>query len=293
MPLIEIDQLTKDYGSGRGIFDINLNVEQGEVFGFTGTNGAGKTTTIRHLMGFLRPQQGHTTIGGLDCWLDSAKIKQQVGYCPGEIAFPDEPTGTSFLKHQAELLGLHDMRFANDLIAHLQLDPTANLKRMSKGMKQKTALVATFMADPQILILDEPTTGLDPLMRAAFIEIILAEKKKGKTIFMSSHMMDELEETCDRVALIEAGKIQKVTSVDAIKHSPNKTFKLEFADHDQYARFLDQGFTLQAKRPHQNQVIVRLNDADLNHFVQVMTHYQLNFISEIKHTLEDYFKGTI
>ena len=165
------------------------------MFGFVGTNGAGKTTTIRHLMGFLKPQSGSATINGLDCWKDSAEIKKWIGYIPGEIAFPDAPTGTDFLKKQAELLGLKDMSYADSIIKKLQLDPTAKLKRMSKGMKQKTAIVAAFMADPDILILDEPTTGLDPLMRKEFISILDEEKKKGKTILMSSHMFDEVEQS--------------------------------------------------------------------------------------------------
>src|SRR5690606_11205607 len=120
------------------------------------------------LMGFLKPDAGSATISGLDCWKDAAAIKKRVGYVPGEIAFPDAPTGAAFLQRQAELLQLKDMSLAQSLIEAMQLDPTANLKRMSKGMKQKTAIVAAFMADPDILILDEPTTGLDPLMRAAF-----------------------------------------------------------------------------------------------------------------------------
>ncbi|MGR5874694.1 ATP-binding cassette domain-containing protein [Bacillus pacificus] len=124
-----------------------------EVFGFVGTNGAGKTTTIRHMMGFLKPQSGNATINGMDCWKDSAEIKKMIGYIPGEIAFPDAPTGTEFLKRQAELLGLKDMSYVESIIKKLQLDPTANLKRMSKGMKQKTAIVAALMADPEILIL--------------------------------------------------------------------------------------------------------------------------------------------
>ena len=137
----------------------------------------------------------------MDCWKDSAEIKKAVGYIPGEIAFPDAPTGMEFLKRQAELLGLNDMSYAETIIKKLQLDPTANLKRMSKGMKQKTAIVAAFMADPEILILDEPTTGLDPLMRAEFIDILKKRKKKGKTIFMSSHMFEEFEDTATKLRL--------------------------------------------------------------------------------------------
>ena len=150
MTVIELNHITKDYGEGKGIFDIQLSIKEGEVFGFVGTNGAGKTTTIRHMMGFLKPDKGRAIINGLDCWNDAAEVKKLVGYIPGEIAFPDAPTGTEFLKRQAQLLGIKNMRFAERIIDQLQLDPPANLKRMSKGMKQKTAIVAAFMADPDI-----------------------------------------------------------------------------------------------------------------------------------------------
>lgn len=291
MALIEISKMTKDYGDGRGIFDVDLSIEKGETFGFVGTNGAGKTTTIRHLMGFLQPQSGGATINGLDCWKDAAEIKILTGYIPGEIAFPDAPTGTEFLRRQAELLGLKDMSYAEEIIGKLQLDPTANLKRMSKGMKQKTAIVAAFMADPEILILDEPTTGLDPLMRAGFVDILNAEKKKGKTIFMSSHMFEELEDTCDKVALIKDGKIIAVKSTQEIKHNQDKVFKIEFQTHEDYLRFLCEPFELEEKREEHNQVRVNVNDRDVNTLTRTLKGYHLKFISEIKYTLEAYFRS--
>lgn len=291
MAFIEITNLTKDYGENRGIFNLNFSVEKGEVFGFVGTNGAGKTTTLRHLMGFLKPQNGKAIINGFDCWEESEKVKKLVGYIPGEIAFPDAPTGTEFLKRQAELLGLKDMSYADEIIKKLQLDPTANLKRMSKGMKQKTAIVAAFMANPDILILDEPTTGLDPLMRAEFIDIINAEKKKGKTIIMSSHMFEELEDTCDKVAMIKNGKIIAVKSTREIKHNEDKVYKLEFLQKEDYLRFLDEPFCFKEKREEQNQIIVEIHDSNINALTRTLKNYKLKFIHEIKYTLEAYFKG--
>jgi ABC-2 type transport system ATP-binding protein len=291
MPLIEIKNLTKDYGEGRGIFDLSLSIEKGEVYGFAGTNGAGKTTTIRHLMGFLKPQNGSAAINGLNCWERPAEIMKTVGYVPGEIAFPAAATGMDFLKNQAELLGLRDMSCAGEIIAKLQLDPTADLKRMSKGMKQKTAIVAAFMADPDVLILDEPTTGLDPLMRAQFIDMLKAEKRKGKTIFMSSHMFEELEDVCDKVALIKNGKIIAVTSVREIRHHQNKVYKIEFASHDDYSRFSSKDFAFAEKREDRNQVVVIVNDMDINAFTKALTGYKLKFITENKFTLEEYFKS--
>ncbi|WP_438350762.1 ABC transporter ATP-binding protein [Paenibacillus sp. FA6] len=291
MSLIEINNMTKDYGQGRGVFNINLSIEKGEVFGFVGTNGAGKTTVIRHLMGFLKPQSGSVTINGMDCWKDSAEIKKMIGYTPGEIAFPDAPTGTEFLKRQAELLGLKDMSYANTIIEKLQLDPTANLKRMSKGMKQKTAIVATLMADPDILILDEPTTGLDPLMRAEFVDILNEEKKKGKTIFMSSHMFEEVENTCDKVALIKDGKMIAVKSTIEVKHNEEKTYKVEFTSHEDYQRFLLESFDFSDKRETNNQVVVKIHDRHINTLLKVLKGYSIKFITEDKYTLEKYFRS--
>jgi ABC-2 type transport system ATP-binding protein len=289
MAAIKIEHLTKDYGTGRGVFDINLQIEKGEVFGFVETNGAGKSTTLRHLMGFLKPQKGRSTIKGLDCWNESAEIKKSVGYIPGEISFPDAPTGTAFLKQQADLLGLTDMSYADSIIKKLQLDPTANLKRMSKGMKQKTAIVAAFMHDPEILVLDEPTIGLDPLMRVGFVDILNEEKKKGKTIFMSSHMFEEVEDTCDKVALIKDGKIIAVIGTDEIKHNQEKTYKIEFAQPDDYQRFAREKLDFSELRESQNQVIVNVNDADINAFTKLLAGYSVSFFTEIKFSLEKFF----
>jgi ABC-2 type transport system ATP-binding protein len=291
MPLIEIKNLTKDYGDGRGIFDVNLEIKKGEVFGFVGTNGAGKTTMIRHLMGFLKPDNGSASINGLDCWKDSAEIKKLTGYIPGEIAFPDATTGTVFLKWQAELLGVKDMSYANYIIEQLQLDPTAKLNRMSKGMKQKTAIVAAFMGDREILVLDEPSTGLDPLMRVRFTDILNKEKKKGKTIFMSSHIFDEVEDTCDKVALIKDGRLVAVKSTKEIRHNENKSYKIEFLSKKDYQRFITLDFVFEEKRETKNQVIVNVYDSNINDFLTVLKGYNIKFMTEIKYTLEKYFNS--
>jgi len=297
MSLIEINNITKNYGNKRGNFDISLSIERGEVFGFVGTNGSGKTTLIRQMMGFLHPDSGSIKIDGMDSWTDSAKLKDTIGYVPGEIAFPDAPTGTVFLKRQAELLGVRDMTYADEIVGKLQLDPTANLKRMSKGMKQKTAIVAGFMADRKILILDEPTTGLDPLMRAEFIDLVNAEKEKGKTIFMSSHMFEEVEDTCDRVALIKDGEIIAVKSTLEIKRNENKEYKIEFFHEVDYNSFRSETFdTIKSfefieQREIHNQVVIKINDSDINYFLSILKTYRIKFITEIKYTLEQYFKS--
>lgn len=291
MSQIKIKNITKDYGNGRGVFDLNLEIEKGETFGFVGTNGAGKTTTIRHLMGFLQPASGSTSINGLDCWKDSAQIKKLVGYVPGEIAFPDAPTGMDFLEQQGALNGRTDIEYRDFIIKTLQLDPTANLKRMSKGMKQKTAITAAFMHNPDILILDEPTTGLDPLMRAAFIEILNEEKKKGKTIFMSSHMFDEVEDTCDKVALIKNGKIVSIVATADIKHNKNKTFKLEFATAEEFNKFHTEKIGKISSNVKKQQVTIDIHDDQINILTTILSGYHIKFFKEVKYSLEQYFNN--
>ena len=178
--MIEINNLTIDYGNGRGIFDFNINVKKGEAHAIVGTNGSGKTTTMRALMGFLKAKNGNIKINNLDSWTEAKEIKKIVSYVPGEINFPDVGSGDDFLKIQRGFYGILDTTYMNKLISVFSLDTRVPLRRMSKGMKQKVALVCAFMKDSDIILLDEPSTGLDPLMRDNMIKIINEEKKKEK-----------------------------------------------------------------------------------------------------------------
>lgn len=290
METIELKHLTKDYGEGKGIFDIDLTIKKGEMIGFVGTNGSGKTTTIRNMLGFVKPTSGKAYVNGLESWKNASEIAKSVGYVPGEIAFPDLATGTEFLKCQADFLGLKDMTYANYLIEKLQLDPRANLKRMSKGMKQKTALVAALMNNPDIIILDEPTTGLDPLMRDAFMEIIKDEHKRGKTIFMSSHMFEEMEGTCDRVALINNGHIVDIADMNAIRNRPSKDFKIEFNNVKDYENFKKLDFNIIRDQQEYNQVTVNVKKENIDDLFKALTKFDVKFISGVKYTLEKHFK---
>ena len=288
--LIEIKNLTKDYGNQRGIFDINLSINKGEMIGFVGTNGSGKTTTIRSILGFIKPTSGSAYVNGLESWKYQSEIAKLVGYVPGEIAFPDLKTGTNFLKSQAEYKNINDLSYADSLIKELQLDPKANLKRMSKGMKQKTALVAALMADSPIIILDEPTTGLDPLMRDAFLDIIKKEHKKGKTIFMSSHMFNEMEETCDKVALISDGHIIDIADMNQIRNRDLVDFKIEFNDKESFIKFKDLNFNIIRTQENYNQYTVQIKKAEINDLFKALKGLNVKFISEVKYTLEKHFK---
>lgn len=290
---IELQNLTKDYGASRGIFDLNLKINEGEMLGFVGTNGSGKTTTIRSILGFIQPTSGRACVNGLTSWEHSPEIVKDIGYVPGEIAFPDLPTGTAFIKSQAEFLNLKDMSRANEIIAKLQLDTKATLKRMSKGMKQKTAIVAAFMAEPDIYLLDEPTTGLDPLMRDAFLDLVKEEHKKGKTILMSSHMFEELEPLCDRCALISNGHIVEVADMKKIRNPEEREYKIEFHQREQYERFKTENFEIVRDQIQYQQLTIKIKTTDINNLFTVLENYDVRMIVEVPFTLEKYFKGIL
>ena len=293
MSVIEVNNLTKDYGYGKGVFDVSLKIEKGEMVGFVGTNGSGKTTTIRSILGFIKPSDGEARVNGLNSWQHASEIIKDIGYVPGEIAFPDLKTGVDFLNSQKEFLNMTDMRYANELIERLQLDPRANLKRMSKGMKQKTALVAALMNDAPIIILDEPTTGLDPLMRVTFLDIIKEEHKKGKTIFMSSHSFEELEGTCDKVALINDGHIIDVCDMKKITDPAEKEFKIEFNLQRDYEAFLKEDYKVIRTQDVYNQATIKINSGDTAKLLKTLNKYNVKFISEIPYTLERHFKEVL
>lgn len=287
--IIKVKNLTKDYGQNRGVFDISFEVRKGEVFGFLGPNGAGKTTAIRHMLGFIRPQSGSTEILGMDCWKEPRKVQDHLGYLAGEIAFPENMTGWQFIKQIAEMREMKNLKVAEELCEYFQLKPHGELKRMSKGMKQKTALVIAFMHNADIIILDEPTSGLDPLMQAKFCDLIKKEKAKGKTILMSSHMFEEVEKTCDRVAIIKQGKIIAEIEMKEIEHKKDKEFEIRFkqkVDAENFAK-LDYNFT--ERNIAKNRVKVIVNDEQINEFLTEVNKYKLEYISEIKFTLEKYF----
>ncbi|GGE68198.1 ABC-2 type transport system ATP-binding protein [Priestia taiwanensis] len=172
---------------------------------------------MRHLLGFMKAQSGKATINNLDCWSDATAIKNYIGYLPGEIAFIEGMTGKSFLHMLQDLRGDGNTTIQQRLVERFEFDPTTPIRKMSKGMKQKVAIVAAFMHDPAIYILDEPTSGLDPLMQQRFVELILEEKERGKTILMSSHYFQEMERTCDRAAMIKDGEIIITNDMEALR----------------------------------------------------------------------------
>lgn len=208
MEIIKINNLTKDYGNGKGIFDVTFTIKKGEIFGFLGPNGAGKTTTIRHLLGFIIPKEKKCIINGLDCNKDIDLIQKKIGYIPGEINLMEEISGIQFIKFMADYRGMKNLGRANELIKRFELDPRCKIKKMSKGMKQKVGIVIAFMHDPDILILDEPTSGLDPIFRNELLNIFRDFVSDDEhSILFSTHITSDLEHVADYITFIHQGKI--------------------------------------------------------------------------------------
>jgi len=227
--IVETHGLTKRYGRSRGIQDVTFGVEEGEVFGFLGPNGAGKTTTIRTLMGLLRPTAGRANIGGLDCWRQSVAVKKLVGYLPGELALDPNLTGGQVLEYFAHLRGGVDQGYLRALIARLELDPSRRFREYSRGNKQKVGLAQAFMHRPRLLMLDEPTSGLDPLNQQEFYKMVAEVKADGRSIFLSSHILPEVEHTCDRVGIIREGALVQVSAVAALRDLRRHEVEITFA----------------------------------------------------------------
>ncbi|MBU3145130.1 ABC transporter ATP-binding protein [Clostridium sp. CF012] len=286
MNIIEIKQLTKDYGNKKGVFDLELSVIKGEVFGFLGPNGAGKTTTIRHLMGFIHPSAGECFINDMNCSTQSDIIQKNLGYLPGEIAFMDDMSGIQFIKFIAEMKGIKDFKRAEELINMFNLDPNGRIKKMSKGMKQKVGIVCAFMHDPDILILDEPTSGLDPLMQNKFLELILSEKEKGKTIFMSSHNFDEIERTCDRTAIIKEGYLVAIEDMKILSQAKRKSYIITFLTEEMASSFAGEGFKVKENKGNQVTVSVMGNIMPL---IRTLNRYEVIQLDVKTQSLEELF----
>lgn len=287
MSIIEIKDLTKDYGNHKGIFNLTFNIEEGEVFGYLGPNGAGKTTTIRHLLGFLTPDKGSAKILGLDCKSDSADIMKHLGYLPGEIAFFDGMSGMEFLEFMANMRGLKDTGLRDRLVDLFQLDTKGRIRKMSKGMKQKLGIICAFMHDPIVLILDEPTSGLDPLMQKTFADLILAEKSKGKTILMSSHSFEEIERTCDRVGIIRQGELAAIENMHDLRQKRRKIYNVTFNSPSSASQFAQTtGFEILEVDDNTVKLSIVGN---VSEFVSALSSYTVMDLDTENSSLEDIF----
>lgn len=297
MSVIEVNNLTKDYGSGRGVFDVSFKIEKGEAFGFLGPNGAGKSTTIRHLMGFSKPDSGETKIFDKNTFDRYFEILNKVGYIPGEIALPAGLTGWEFIRMMQNLTHIHNEENLNRLLNLFKLDDVVlkgETKRMSLGVKRKLAVVTAFMSDPDVLILDEPTSGLDPVMQQVFIDFVKEEKERGKTILLSSHIFSEVDATCDRIAIIKDGKIVSEFVADDLKHKSAKFYEITFKNSKEFEEFCSNNknskylkiLNVDAKN---NYVFISTDDSLINKVIAILSKYEIEDFNNKKETLEDYF----
>ncbi len=228
-PIIRTEQLTKTYGVHRGIADVDLEVQAGEVFGFLGPNGAGKTTTMRILLDLIRPTGGRAEVFGIETTADPVAIHRRVGYLPGEFDLYVRLTGADTIEYFANLRGGVDRAWTAELVERLDLDPSRRFGEYSKGNKQKVGLVVALQHRPELLILDEPTAGLDPLIQHTFFELLREAKAEGRTVFLSSHIIDEVDRTCDRVAIIREGRLVQVDRIEAVRALAFHHVELAFA----------------------------------------------------------------
>ncbi len=227
--VIVTEGLTKYYGKARGVVGLDLEVRKGEVFGFLGPNGAGKTTTLRLLLDLIRPSSGKAFVLGMDTTRHSVKIRARTGYLPGELSLYDRMTGEEFLRFFARLRDGVDWGYMEALCRRLEADPSLRISSLSRGNKQKLGLIQAFMHRPELLILDEPTSGLDPLMQQEFHRLVEEAREEGRTVFISSHNLPEVEKMCDRVAFIRAGRLVEVVEVASLKERSLHRVEVVFA----------------------------------------------------------------
>lgn len=227
--IIETKGLTKRYGSFTALDRLDITVKKGEILGYLGPNGAGKTTTIRLLLGLIKPSEGTATIFGKDASRNAAEIHRRVAYVPGETSFWPNMTGAETLRFLANIHGSSNDDYQAELIEKFDFDPNKKVRSYSKGNRQKIALIAALSSKADLLIFDEPTSGLDPVMAKVFRDEVVAAKKAGQTVFLSSHMLEEVEQLCDRVAVLREGELVELGTLDELRHLSALTIEMTFS----------------------------------------------------------------
>ena len=289
--IINVEHLTKDYGYGRGVFDVSIKVHKGECYGYLGPNGAGKSTTIRHIMGFSKTSVGKVEIFGQETFGHTDKILEKVGYLPGEPALPLYMNGWEFLKMMEDMRGSKNEEMLKHLIDIFKLDPSMSIKSMSLGDKRKLAVVSAFMNDPDVLILDEPTSGLDPIMQKVFIDFVVEEKKRGKTILLSSHIFSEVDATCDTISIIKDGKHVSTFKADDLKNMNNQTYILHFLNKENMDLYLNERNKFKVVETNETNLTaaIEFDKKQYKDFFDSMYGVKIKEFEEKPFTLQDYF----
>ena len=281
MNVIETNNLTKYYGKIKGVENLTFSVKKGEIFGFLGPNGAGKTTTIRTLLGYLHPTSGTATIFGKSIEENIVDIKKEVGYIPGDLSIYGHMTGKEFLNYFSSLRNTK-MSLLDELLKVFNVPLERKIKGYSKGMKQKIGIIQAFMDDPEIVIMDEPTSGLDPLLQQKFYDFLHEQKKKGKTIFFSSHILSEVDKICDRIGIIRNGEIVALEDVDTLKNKMGKIIRVKIKEKPETF-----------KGPKNIKIkdgwIEFVTNDDVNHWIKLLSKYTIFDLEIAEFSLEDIF----
>jgi ABC-2 type transport system ATP-binding protein len=287
IPALAIKSMTKRYDAHHGVFDIDLTVQRGEIFGFLGPNGAGKSTTINTVLDILRPTSGTIEISGLDHHKHAKYIHSHIGYLSGDMETDPTLSGRQYLKFVANLHRNIDKQRVEQLVERLKADITTKIKHLSRGSKQKIGLIAALMQDPELLILDEPTSGLDPLIQAEFNEIIRDHKERGKTAFISSHILNEVQTMCDRVGFIRDGQLVAVSTLQSLLQKAPRQIRAQFKDVPP----LEQIQTLKgiSDLRHDDGLATFLFKGDVNQLLALLSKHQLKSLSITETDLEELF----
>ncbi len=285
--VIEAAGLTRMYGPRRGILDLDFEVREGEIYGFLGPNGSGKTTTIRLLLGFLRPTRGRASAFGLDTWTAAPEVHRRVSYLGSDPAYLGELSAGQQLDYLAALRGLPKgaWRLAAE---RFELDPTVQVRKLSRGNRQKVGVVATLMGHEPLLVLDEPTTGLDPLMQHEFLTALGEARADGRTVFLSSHNLPEVERTCDRVAIIREGRLVEVSTIEAMLASHSRRVSVALAAPAPAGAFELPGVTV-VGAPGAGGEIVMMVQGDVNPLLRRLATLEVRDITITTPDIEEVF----
>ncbi len=286
---IEAQGLTKTYGGKRGITDVSFRVDDGEVFGFLGPNGSGKTTTIRILMALLRADSGTAQIAGLDCWRESLEIKRLIGYVPGEPSLDPNLTGGQILEYFANLRGGVDQAYLKKLIERLELDPSRKFRQYSTGNKRKVVLIQAFMHRPRLVILDEPTNGLDPLNQQEFDAMVREAREDGHTVLVSSHVLSEVEKICTRVGIIREGRIVRIGEVAELKDIKRYEITITFANTVPIETFAKLEGVAGVEKLNNGHAVRLAMQGAADAVIKAAAQYQVVSLTSYEPTLEDVF----
>jgi ABC-2 type transport system ATP-binding protein len=285
--VIRAEQLTKSYGQHRGIVDVNFSVEAGEVFGYLGPNGAGKSTTIRILLDLIRPTRGRLRIFGLDSRQKSVEIRRRMGYLPGDLRLYERMTGLDLLTYFAHLRGLDGTESAHELAKRIDLDLGRQIKELSRGNRQKVGIVQAFMHEPELLVLDEPTSGPDPLVQETFYELVAEATERGGTVFLSSHILSEVQHMADRVGLIREGRLDLVDSIENLRARAFTHVEATFAEPPPSDAFAG---VPGAQRVEQDRVRVRFAlEGDIDSLLKALAGFHVRALDVREADLEDVF----